>query len=367
MNRILIATLAAAALGALAPAVSANNDSNDNSGNNGNNDAGASPVYIAADAWTNLPDGVKYPEGITANPATGDIFVGTFDASPTPNNKLLRIDRHGNTTAQKDFGGMPLLGLAFANGKVYILNFGANSVQRIDPNFTATTAVETVATLPPIGAPTPRTTGNPDGSSDLITFGSSNKPAPNGMVFDHAGNLYISDSFQGAIFKVANATTCATPCAITLLSHDNSLATAGFPPFGANGLALNASETVLYVANTGDNVVLQLNLATNAITTFASSIHGADGLEFDSGTLWVCANQADMVLGLDSSGMQRVKIGFYEGIQRDGSPRSLLFPASTVIVGQYMYITNLALPLTGGTDEPERLVTRWNIARVKVK
>jgi len=27
-----------------------------------------------------LPDGVRYPEGITANPATGEIYVGTFDS-----------------------------------------------------------------------------------------------------------------------------------------------------------------------------------------------------------------------------------------------------------------------------------------------
>ena len=356
MSKFRFATFFAAALCALAPAAFADNNDAGNSG----------PVYLAADIFTNLPDGVRFPEGITANPATGDIFVGTFDATSTPHNWLLRIDRHGNTTAMKDFGGMPLLGLAFANGKVYILNFGAGSLQRIDPNFNASTPVETVATLPSIGAPTPRTVGNPDGSSDLITFGSSGKAAPNGMVFDHLGNVYISDSFQGAVFEVAQATTCATPCAATLVSHDNQLATAGFPPFGANGLALSADEKTLFIANTGDNVVLQMNLATTAITPFATSIHGADGVEMDNGTLWVCANQGDWVLGLDSSGMQQVKVGFFEGIRRDGSPRSLLFPASTVILNGVMYITNLALPLTGGADEPERLVTRWNIARVRV-
>ena len=26
-----------------------------------------------------LPDGVRFPEGIAANPANGDIYVGTFD------------------------------------------------------------------------------------------------------------------------------------------------------------------------------------------------------------------------------------------------------------------------------------------------
>src|SRR6185312_6654055 len=320
------------------------------------------PLYEAADTWALLPQGIRFPEGITANPDTGDVFVGTFDFGPNTN-KLLCIDRHGNTTAQLDFGGAPLLGLGFSGGKVYVLNFGAGSVQRVAANFTATTAVETLATLPSIGPPPPRTAANPDGSSDVTTFGSTGKAAPNGLVFDHAGNMYVSDSFQGAIFKIANATTCAAPCPVTLVSHDTQLATAGFPPFGANGLALNAGETVLYIANTGDNAVLQMDLATNAITTFASSIHGADGLLFDGTLLWVAANQGDWVLGLDSNGRQAVKVGFFEGLHHDGSPRSLLFPASMVIVGRFMYVTNLALPLTGGADEPEKDVTRWNIAR----
>jgi sugar lactone lactonase YvrE len=321
------------------------------------------PASGNAAGWANLPAGVRYPEGITANPANGDIFVGTFDFGPNAN-KLVRFGHNGQVEAQKDFGGQALLGLGFAAGKVYILNFGASKLQRIDPNFTASTAVEDVATFPVIGAPAPRTTGNPDGSSDLITFGSSGMPAPNAMVFDHAGNLYISDSFQGAIFRVANATTCATPCAITTLSHDSQLATAGFPPFGANGLALNAAQNVLYIAVTGDNRVIQMALPGGAITPFAESVHGADGLLFVDGVLWVAANQADQLVALNASGKVIAKVGAFEGIAHDGSPRGLLFPASMVIVDNHMYVTNLALPLTATVgDEPEEDVTRWNIAR----
>ena len=323
------------------------------------------PASSEVSTFTNLPEGVRFPEGITADPATGQIYAGTFDFGPN-SNKLVRIGRDGRTIAQKDFGGTPLLGLGFANGKVYILNFGASKLQRIAASFDASTAVEDVATIPGIGAPAPRSAGNPDGSSDLITFGSNSFPAPNAMVFDHAGNLYISDSFQGAIFRVANATTCATPCAVTLVSHDSLLATAGFPPFGANGLALNADETALFIANTGDNRVLKMALATNAVSVFAESVHGADGLLFSDGVLWVAANQADQVVALNDRGRVVARVGSFDGIRHDGSPRGLLFPASMVIVGQFMYVTNLALPLTATVgDEPEEDVTRWNIARFR--
>jgi DNA-binding beta-propeller fold protein YncE len=323
----------------------------------------SSPTWIDAEPFATLPDGVRYPEGITVNPATGDLFVGTFDSDLAHGNKLLRIARNGRVAAQKDFGHSALLGLAFADGKVYILNFGASKLQRIAASFGASTPVEDVAAIPSIGAPTARSVANPDGSSDTISFGSSGFAGPNGMVFDHEGNLYISDSFQGAIYKVAHATTCS-PCAITVTAHDPMLATAGFPPFGANGLALSADETTLFVANTGDSRVLKMNLATSAIEVFAESLHGADGLLYDNGRLWVATNQADEVVALNSNGRIVARAGEFEGIARDGSPRGLLFPASMAIAGGWMYVTNLALPLTPALgDEPEEDVTRWNVAR----
>jgi DNA-binding beta-propeller fold protein YncE len=314
-----------------------------------------------------LPDGVRYPEGIAANPATGDIYVATFDFGPNAN-KLIRISRNGHIAAQKDFGPAPMLGLGFDAGKVYILNMGASKVQRIAAQFDASTVVEDVAVVPNILAPGPRNVGNPDGSADTITFGSSGFPAPNAMAFDSSGGLYVSDSFQGAIFRISDVAHCATPCPMALVSHDPLLATAGFPPFGANGLALSADGTTLFIANTGDNRVLKMDVATRTVSVFAESIHGADGLLFDDdGRLWVAANQADEVVALNAKGRVVARLGGFEGIRRDGTPDGLLFPASMVIVGEHMYVTNLALPLTPAVgDEPEEDVKAWTVSRIKL-
>src|SRR5438105_2662842 len=322
----------------------------------------------AAIPFATLPDGVRYPEGITADPATGDIFVATFDNGPNAN-KLMRFSMNGHLSAIRDFGGTPLLGLDFdaARGKVYILNFGASKVQRIAANFDATTAVEDVATLPSIGAPGPRTVGNPDGSSDTITFGSAGFPAPNAMTFARNGRLYVSESFQGAIFRIDNVATCSKPCAVTTVAHDPLLATAGFPPFGANGIALDSDETALFIANTGDNRILKMDLATKSISVFTESVHGADGITFDdSGRLWVAANQGDQIVALNENGRVIAKLGEFHGINRDGTPSGLLFPASPVIVGGWIYVTNLALPLTASPAEWETEVTRWTVSRIKL-
>ena len=323
----------------------------------------------AAQRFATLPDGVRFPEGVTANPATGEIYVGTFDFGPNPN-RLLRFAHNGHLLAQRDFGGTPLLGLAFdrAHGKVYIANFGASKIQRIAATFNSVTPIEDVATIPGIGAPLPRTEGNPDGSSDTIIFGSNFFPAPNALAFDKDGNLYVSDSFQGTVFRINNPAACAPACAVTTLIQDPLLATAGFPPFGANGIAFNSDESALFIANTGDDRVLKLNLASSGLTVFAESINGADGIVFDGrGRLWVAANQADEVVALNEHGRVVARLGEFQGIGNDGSPNGLLFPASLVIVGDDMFVTNLALPLTAAVgDEPEEDVSRYTVSRMKV-
>ena len=320
--------------------------------------------------FATLPDGVRFPEGLTANPATGEIYVSTFDFGPNAN-KLLRFGRNGHLIAQRDFGDTPLLGLAFdrANGKVYIANFGASKIQRIAAAFNGATPIEEVATLlPGIGAPPDRSEANPDGSSDTITFGSNSFPAPNGMAFDSNGNLYVSDSFQGAIFRIDHPDNCAPACPVTTVAHDTLLATAGFPPFGANGIALNKDESALFIANTGDDRVLKLDLGTGTVAVFTESINGADGVTFDRyGRLWVAANQSDEVVALNSNGRTVTKLGAFEGIRKNGTPDGLLFPASPAILGDQMFITNLALPLTPAVgDEPEEDVTRWTVSRLRI-
>src|SRR5262245_3349786 len=329
----------------------------------------------AAHQFATLPPGVRFPEGITADPKSGDVFVGTFDAPPNNNpNKLLRFDRNGKLEASRDFGNTPLLGLEFHRGRgtVYIAAVGdfsgtGSRIQRIAANFNGTTAIEEVAVIPSIGAPGPRTVPNPDGSQDTITFG-DNARVPNALTFDGNGNLYISDSFQGAIFRIDNPTACAPGCVVTTVVHDPLLATTGFPPFGANGIAFDEGGTALFIANTGDDRILKLDLATNMISVFAESINGADGIAFDKrGRLWVAANQADEVVALNAKGRVVAKLGDFQGVRNDGTVRGLLFPASLVIVGDELFVTNLALPLNGiAGDEPEEDVTRYTISRMRI-
>ncbi len=191
------------------------------------------------------------------------------------------------------------------------------------------------------------------------------------MAFDENGDLYVSDSFGGRIFKI----DLPLGPAASLFFNDDLLTPGshGFPPFGANGLAFNAAGTALFIANTADDRILKLNLdaagAPTTLETFAESINGADGILFArDGRLWVAANQADKVVALNSNGRIVDRRGSFDGIGRDGAARGLLFPASIVLSQGNIFVTNAALALTPAVgDEPEEDVTTFTLSRIPLE
>lgn len=213
-----------------------------------------------------------------------------------------------------------LLGIAFhpQTGALLVIDFGGGQVLRVDP-FTGASSVFMTVT----------------GSSGL-----------NGLTFDSAGNVYVSDSAQGIIWK-----TGANGGAGTAWVTDALLTTTGVPPFGANGLEFNHAETILFVANTGNDTIVQIpvdNGTPKKPVIFVNSINGADGIAIDAhDNLWVAANQSDEIDIVSPTGKLLARLGDFKGLTRSGMPRGLLFPASPAFSrnAEFVYVTNLALDL----------------------
>jgi len=91
--------------------------------------------------------------------------------------------------------------------------------------------------------------------------------------------------------------------------------------------------------------VLAGGLAGNA-SVFVNSVNGCDGLIIDEhDNLWLAANQADEIVVVNPAGRVIAKLGDFEGLDPKGAPRGLLFPASLVRSGPFIYVTNLSLDL----------------------
>lgn len=287
--------------------------------------------------FATLPAGNANPEGITAD-RLGNIYVTTFNPTAPAGTlgQLIVFDRHGRLVRQVGVQGSSpaLLGLDFhpITGALLVLDFGAGKVLKVNPVNGHSDVFATVT--------------NPGGSG------------LNALTFDKQGNVYISDSFQGIIWKTGQNGGAAT----AWVTDAATLTTPGIPPFGANGVGFNKAETILYVANTGSDTVVQIpvsNGVPGTPTVLTNSINGADGLILDDDdNIWVAANQADEIVVIDKTGKVIAKLGDFDGVDRHGAPVGLLFPASPVFSEGWLYVTNLSLDLrnVGG---PQTVDSQW--------
>lgn len=286
----------------------------------------SSEAWIRSPATTfaTLPPGAANPEGITVD-AAGNVYVTTFSVGGTPSGlgQLFVFSHSGKLLRQVDVAGSSplLLDLAFhpGTGDLLVIDFGNGQVLRINPVTGASTIF-----IPP-----------------------GSMAGPNVLTFDSDGNVYVSDSFLGTIWRTGSGG--GAPAAWVT---DPLLTTSGFPPFGANGLAFNNAQTALFVANTGNDTVVKIPVSASPLVpgtpgVFVNSVNGADGLIIDEDdNLWVAANQSDEIVVINPAGRVIARLGDFGGIDPGGAPVGLLFPASLVRRGNFIYVTNLALDLT---------------------
>ena len=308
------------------------------------------------DIFAVLPAGSTGPEGLAVGP-DGDVFVTTFGfnaagAVATPS-QLFDFRPDGTLRRQVSIQGASphTLGLAFnpVTGDLIVLDFGAGTALKVDPKTGASTVFATVT-----------------GSSGL-----------NALTFDLAGNVYISDSFQGIIWR-----TGPHGGAATVWAQDPLLVPNGVPPFGANGIEFNNERTILYVANTANDQIIAIpvtngrsnNPTAGQAGVLVNSINGADGIIVDAhDNIWAAANQADEIVVINKTGKAIAKLGDFAGVDEDGVPHGLLFPASPAFSpdGKTLYVTNLALDLRlfGITEAVDsqwaHLVQRYTISKLR--
>jgi sugar lactone lactonase YvrE len=128
----------------------------------------------------------------------------------------------------------------------------------------------------------------------------------------------------------------------------------------------------MLVANTANDQIIKIPVTNGASANpvagqpqiLVNSINGADGIAIDADdNIWVAANQEDEIVVIDPTGKVLAKLGDFDGVDKNGVPQGLLFPASPAfsLDGRTLYVSNLALDLrlATGSAASQTIDSQW--------
>jgi len=307
-----------------------------------------------------LPETSAAAEGITKD-AFNNIYVSTLSTTTPPQDpipgQVHKFDLKGNLlssiTVTPSSGR--LLDLAFhpTNEKLLILDMGAGQVLDVNP---ITGDAVVFSKIP-----------------DLTPNNTLSGPLPNVLTFDAAGNVYVSDSIQSTIWRIPPDGGIAEAWLVSDL-----LGTQSYPPFGANGLDFNKDFSILYVANTGNDNIVQVPILADGTpdtpTVLANSVESPDGLIVDDdGSILIASFHGNYIMRVNTEGTAINVYSDFDGVDNNGIIKGVLTPSDIVTINGNLYVPNLALDITA-FGQPEHvtsfytgLVQRNSIAKIKPK
>ncbi len=176
----------------------------------------------------------------------------------------------------------------------------------------------------------------------------------NALAFDARGNLFVSDSLGGRIYKVDRDGLVTAWSVDPFLAGATPTTCGRFPagPGGANGLAFDKHGD-LFAANTTIGAIVRIPVASDGAAQVANylvaptcELWGADGIAFDNrDNLYVAVNIQGKIVRIDPAGNMETLVA---------RPDAALSVPSDMAFGTGMgdrkqiFITNFAPPPLGG-------------------
>ena len=262
----------------------------------------------------------EWPEGVAADK------VGNLYVSFMPLGQIRRITADGTDPVVVQFPDAGTLGLAVdAVGNLYLAH----------------------------GSGDPATAGvyrlDRDGVLERFA-GTEVMPFANSLAFGKRGNLYVTESTTGTIWRITRSGDAAPWLQHELLEGLGEIP--GYPPIGANGIAY--WKRTLYVANTEKGLILRIPIGVDGspgeleILADGPEVYGPDGLALDVfGNLYIPLVFQDKVVRLDPVDGSVTELATVD----DGldEPASLAFSTQKGD-RQAVFVTNFAvLPEDGGS------------------
>jgi sugar lactone lactonase YvrE len=294
--------------------------------------AAAPPVGTISSFTGNLASTVCInPEGLTIDPF-GNFYSGSGSTKPT--GAICEFAHDG--TFKKSLA-IP----AGPGGLVSLLGIHFEGLHTVF-------ALDFADTLAHHGASNGRVL-SVDTLTGAVTTIASGFSFPNGMAEDLLGNLYVTDSFQGTITRMAQDGSNKSVWSSDALLAGNPSAPL---PIGANGIAFDFFFRNVYVANTSNRRIVRIPVLWNGSAgpaqVFADgptidlnqqttrSLLGADGIAFDLfGNLYLAANAAGEIQVLSPTAQLSARY--------TSASLPVDVPATPLFLGNQVYFSNLSL------------------------
>ena len=301
----------------------------------------ATPIAVQAfergkvERFATLPAGEAHPEGICVD-REGNVYVVTVAANKPDTSggtlHCVRSQRANTCGPSRIAGSTPwLLDLRFHphTGQLLVIDYKAAKVLSVDPM---------------------------TGASSVFMTVTGKDPGLDGLTFDAAGNVYVTDAHEGIIWKVGKDGGAGTAWVKSPLLKP----TRPPPPIGANGLAFNNKQTALFVANTANDTIVKIPVSGSPLEPGTPEVFvnraggGPDGLIIDEhDNLWIACNQSNEIMVLEpKQGRVIAKLGDFGGIDKDGAPIGFLWSNSLVFHGDDVLVTNLSLDVGASVRRP---------------
>src|ERR1700733_2883779 len=219
------------------------------------------------------------------------VTIATGDISTVAGNGTCGYSADGIAATSAELNGPNSVAID-SSGNIYIADFTNNRIRKVT---TSSGYISTVA-----GSGTAGYFG--DGAAAT----SAELETPSGVAVDSSGNIYIADRTNDRVRKVTissgyistvagNGSSCSSP---TGGCGDGSAATSANLT-SPNSVALDSSGNI-YIADSGDNRIREVNISTGSISTVAGN--GTPGYSGDGGAATSAEIDGPNGAALDSSG-----------------------------------------------------------------
>lgn len=294
--------------------------------------------------------GFNGPQGITRDSA-GNLYI-----SDTNNHRIRKIDSSGNVTtiAGSVSGNSDGTGTAaLFNGPQGIARDSVGNLYVVDANNQRIRKIDSAGVVTTISG---STSGSGNGTGTAALFQN-----PKAITLDSSGNLFVTDSSNNRIRKIAvgSSGSFGTDCTVTTLTGStfgsvDGVASAALFSKSLGGITTNFGS-LLYVVDSGNNSIRKVDSAGN-VTTLAGGASGtADGFgtnaQFSSpqgiardnaGNLYVVDNGNNNIRKIDTAGNVTTIVGgpfgSYDGV---GTAAAFKFPNGiTTDFGSLLFVTD---------------------------